>query len=190
MRNRFIAFAALGPLCIVAYAAEVHGTVTLSRGRPGAHAVVYLEGGAHSHPLKKAVVDQRDRHFTPHISVVTVGTQVQFPNSDTIFHNVFADYNAKRFDLGMYPRGQVKRETFEKPGVVALMCSVHPDMSAFIMVVDTPYYTIADASGHFTLSNVSPGTYTLRVWHESGQVESRRITVQGPVALNVQTHRA
>jgi len=169
--------------------AQIRGNVSLSHGRVGASAVVFLEGAVRSHPLSKFVVDQRDRRFTPHISVVTVGTEVQFPNHDTIFHNVFADYDAKRFDLGMYPRGTEKREIFNKPGVVALMCSIHPDMSAFIIVVDTPYYTIADKSGHFVLSNIPVGTYTLRVWHESGQIESQRITVNGDALINVQTHR-
>jgi len=170
-------------------AADVHGTVTLTRGRVASNAVVFLEGGARSHPLPKAMVDQHDHRFVPHISVVTVGTQVQFPNHDTIYHNVFADYNAKRFDLGMYPRGSSKRETFDKPGVVALMCSIHPDMSAFIMVVDTPYYTIADANGRFSLHGVPAGSYTLRVWHESGQIESEPINVSGDTIVNVQIHR-
>ena len=151
--------------------------------------MVFLEGSVRSHPLSKFLVDQHDRRFVPHISVVTVGTEVQFPNHDTIFHNVFADYNAKRFDLGMYPRGATKRETFEKPGLVALMCSIHPDMSAFIMVVDTPYYTIADSNGRFDLRGVPDGAYILRVWHESGQIESKRITLSGDTTINVQTHR-
>ncbi len=173
-----------------AKASDVLGRVQLASGRTGANAVVYLEGGPKSAPLLHSVVDQRNREFIPHISVVTVGTTVDFPNNDTVFHNVFAEYKAKRFDLGMYPRGSRKRQTFDKPGLVAMMCSVHSEMGAFIMVVDTPYYTIADREGKFTLNNVKPGNYTLKVWHESGQVESEAITVTDQnTVLEVRTAR-
>jgi len=173
----------------VAQASDVRGKVNLANGKPASHCVVYLEGGAHSRPQKGAVVDQKDRRFSPHISVVTVGTDVSFPNDDTIFHNVFADYDAKRFDLGMYARGQTKHQVFPKPGVVALMCSVHPDMSAYIMVVDTPYYAIADANGDFHISDVPNGDYQLKVWHESGQTSFKAVHVAGPESVEVVTRR-
>ncbi len=172
-----------------AICSDIHGNVSLSAGRPAAHCVVYLEGAPHAKPLPHAVIDQRDRRFIPHISVVTVGTEVSFPNNDTIFHNVFADYDAKRFDLGMYARGQTKHQTFPKPGLVALMCSVHPDMSAYIMVVDTPYYTVADAKGSFELNGVPPGDYNLRVWHESGQILSKPYHVGASDTLSLTIHR-
>ena len=131
-------------------------------------AVVYLEGAQKSVPALKAVVDQRDKTFVPHVSVVTRGTTIQFPNNDTVFHNVFAYFQAQKFDLGMYPRGASKSVKFDKTGVVALLCNVHSDMSAYIVVVDTPYYAVTDKQGHFHLPNVPPGDYTLHVWHESG----------------------
>lgn len=181
---------ALASIVSLSAASDVSGQVHLLSGRTGSNAVVYLEGDAKSTPLSRYVVDQRNREFIPHISVVTVGTIVDFPNNDTVFHNVFAEYQAKRFDLGMYPRGSVKKQKFDKPGLVAMMCSVHSEMGAFIMVVDTPYYTIADHDGNFRLNDVKPGKYTLKVWHESGQVESRSITVTDQnMVLEVRTIR-
>lgn len=173
----------------VSSVANLIGDVHLSRGIPGSSAVVFLEGAEKSKPMAKAVVDQKDRRFIPHISVVTVGTTIQFPNHDTVFHNVFAEFDAKKFDLGMYPRGSTKMQTFNKPGLVALLCSVHSEMSAYVMVVDTPYYAVADSSGHFSLSAVPLGEYTLRVWHESGEFESRKIQISGPQTLEVTTRR-
>jgi len=171
------------------FAADVHGKIVLSQGRAASHAVVYLEGGPKSRPLANAMVDQRGRTFIPHISVITIGTTVSFPNNDTIFHNVFAEYSKEdRFDIGMYARGATKRHTFSKPGVVAVMCSVHPDMSAYIVVIDTPYYTVADSNGEYAIKNVPAGSYTLKVWHESGQVESKRIEVADNRSVDVKTH--
>lgn len=160
-----------------ALADQVRGQVLLANGSRAKNAVVWLEGGPRSSPLSHAVIDQRDLTFIPHVSVVTVGTTVRFPNNDTVYHNVFAEFEAKRFDLGMYARGATKTKTFDKKGVVALMCSVHSNMSAYIMVVDTPYYAVADSHGRFSIKNVPNGSYQLRVWHESNQSVAQQITV-------------
>ena len=161
---------------LAAQAVPVTGQATLAHGTARG-AVVYLEGGTQAAPLSRAVVDQRDKTFQPHVSVVTRGTMVRFPNDDSVFHNVFAFFQAKKFDLGMYPRGASKSVTFDKPGLVILLCNVHSDMSAYIMVVDTPYYAVADAQGRFRLPDVPPGTYTLHAWHESGAVLTRPVVV-------------
>jgi plastocyanin len=155
---------------------EVSGSIQ-RRGKGAAETVVYLEGARKAVPMAKAIVDQRDKTFLPHVSVVTVGTAIQFPNNDTVFHNVYAYFDAKKFDLGMYPRGAVKSVTFDKPGVVAVLCNVHSDMSAYIMVVDTPYFAITNKSGHFQINGVPPGTYTVHVWHESGAKLSQSFQV-------------
>ena len=177
-------------LALMAGASDVRGQVKLSSGRVAKDAVVYLEGSERPRPLRHFVVDQRDRMFVPHVSVVTIGTTVDFPNNDSVFHNVFAEYQAKRFDLGMYPRGSVKHQTFNKPGLVALMCSVHSEMGAFIQVVDTPYYAIADRNGQFTIKDVPAGTYVLKVWHESGEADSQTVTVRDSNShLEVRTSR-
>ena len=102
---------------------------------------------------------------------------------------MFADYDAKRFDLGMYPKGAHKSQIFPKPGLVVLMCSIHPEMCAYILVVDTPYRAVADRNGQFSIPDVKPGRYTLKVWHESGQIDSQPIDVQGNQQLVVHLHR-
>lgn len=162
---------------ILSNAADVKGTVFLGNNRVARQAVVSLEGNLKSAPLKKAVVDQRNRAFVPHVLVVTVGTEVQFPNNDTIFHNVFSASEINRFDLGVYPRGKTISRAFSKKGVVALQCNIHSEMSAYVVVVDTPYYALTDNQGAFTLPAVPPGRYTLKVWHESGNVAEQTLVV-------------
>ncbi len=165
-------------LAVPDFAADLDGGAVLPNKRPACNAVVFLEGSKKSDPMGKAVLDQRDKAFSPHVSVVTVGTTVEFPNNDTVFHNVFAYFDAKKFDLGMYPRGASKKVTFEKSGPVTILCNVHSEMSAYIMVVDTPYRAITDKLGKFHISNIPPGTYTLKTWHESGAVSKQSIEIK------------
>lgn len=170
-------------------AAEVSGSVTLTGKRPASVAVVWLEGSRKASPLPRAVVDQRQKAFLPHVSVITAGTIVQFPNNDSVFHNVFAYYDAKKFDLGMYPRGAKKSVTFDKPGVVALLCNVHSEMSAYIVVVDTPYFAVCDREGRFTLKDVPPGQYTVHAWHEGGETATQSLKLTGSTTLNLSASR-
>jgi plastocyanin len=164
---------------------DIAGQVKLSNGRNASLAAVWLEGTTKSKPLTKAVVDQRDRTFIPHVSVVTVGTTVQFPNNDTVLHNVFADYNAKVFDLKSYPRGVSRPMHFEKKGLVVLLCNMHSEMGAFIVVVDTPYYSVADPKGAFTVKDVPPGKYVVHGWHESNQVFEQEMTIGSGTRLDI-----
>lgn len=176
---------AVGALLAVAngaQAADVSGQAFLAGKRTAREAVVYLQGEKKAAPMAKAVVDQREKTFIPHVSVVTCGTTVQFPNNDTVFHNVFAYFEATKFDLGMYPRGATKKVTFKKPGLVALLCNVHSEMSAYILVVDTPYFAVTDREGRFHLRNVPPGTYTLHAWHESGATLTQTVIVKAQEA--------
>ena len=175
----------------LAGASSLQGKTMLAGKSAGAeNVVVYLEGGAASTPLAHAMIDQRNKMFVPHVTVVTQGTKVNFPNHDTVFHNVFAFYQAKKFDLGMYPQGASKSVTFDKTGEVVLLCSVHSDMSAFIMVVDTPYYAVSGKNGVFHIADVPPGHYTLHAWHESGAVTTQPVDVtNSPVPLAVTLKR-
>lgn len=150
------------------YQAPISGVVTLASGKPVADAVVWLEDGTKSKPLKNVVIDQRDRKFIPRVTVVTVGTVVQLPNHDTVTHNVFTKFHTENFDVGMYPRGASKPVRFDKVGVSVLLCSIHPEMGAFVMCVDTPYFAKTDRKGRFTIPNVPRGRYTVRGWHEVG----------------------
>ena len=184
----FLLIIAAATVSACAQAAELSGHVTLPRKGPAREAVVFIEGSVKARPLPQAVVDQRDKMFLPHVTVVTQGTTVNFPNNDTVLHNVFAYYNAKKFDLGVYPRGASKRVTFDKKGVVALLCNVHSDMSAYIYVVDTPYYAVSDSQGNFQIRNVPSGAYTLHAWHESGSETTQPVTVavgNSPITLDL-----
>lgn len=173
----------------VSTAADLTGTVTLPDGRPAGGAVVYLKGSGASPAPLKAVVDQRDKTFIPHVSVVPVGSTINFPNNDTVFHNVFAYFQAKKFDLGMYPRGKTKTVKFDKPGLVAVLCNVHSDMSAYIMVVDTNWYAVADRDGRFKVAGVADGEYTLHAWHESGVTAEPRVSCRGGEPVKVGLRR-
>jgi plastocyanin len=180
------AFAASAADC---RAAEVSGSVTLGGKRAASMAVVWLTGARKAGPMARAIVDQRQKAFLPHVSVITAGTTVQFPNNDSVFHNVFAYFDAKKFDLGMYPRGASKSVTFDKPGVVALLCNVHSEMSAYIVVVDTPYYAVCDREGRFMLKDVPPGQYTVHAWHEGGETAAQSLKLTGSTTLSLSVNR-
>ncbi len=144
-------------------------------------AVVYLEkapGGAFELPEGgRASMDQRDQTFVPHVLAITVGTTVEFPNSDLTFHNVFSLSKTKSFDLGRYSRGKSKSVRFDRPGVVQVFCDIHSHMSAYILVFAHRYFAVTDRAGAFAISGVPPGTYTLAVWHEGDVRDTRSVTV-------------
>jgi hypothetical protein len=122
--------------------------------------------------------------FTPHLLVVPVGSSVAFPNADPFFHNVFSLFDGKRFDLGLYEAGSTRSVVFSRVGVSYIFCNIHSEMSAVVIALDTPFYSIADASGAFDIGDVPAGDYSLRVWIE-GQTQSsldqltRRVHVAG-----------
>ena len=144
--------------------------------------VVYLETvprGAFEAPTPgRASLDQRNESFVPHVLAVTVGTTVEFPNSDRVFHNVFSLSKAKRFDLGRYPRGASRAVRFDRPGMVRVFCEIHSHMSAFVLVFAHRFFDIPDEKGRYRIDGVPPGTYTLAVWNE-GEVRATR-TVRVP----------
>jgi plastocyanin len=109
---------------------------------------------------------QKDKSFKPHVLVIPAGTVVGFPNLDPVFHNVFSLFEGKRFDLGLYEAGSTRSVRFDRPGVSYIFCNIHPQMSAVVIVMATPYYGISDRSGQISIANVPPGRYILHVWHE------------------------
>ncbi len=109
---------------------------------------------------------QKDKRFSPHLLVVAAGTAIEFPNQDPFFHDVFSIYHGKPFDLGLYESGQVRRVRFTRPGISYIFCNIHPDMSAMIVTVATPYFAVSGRDGSFRLLHVPPGQYKLEVWAE------------------------
>ncbi|HXY40568.1 MAG TPA: carboxypeptidase regulatory-like domain-containing protein [Vicinamibacteria bacterium] len=139
--------------------------------------VVYLESApqpAFAEPQpRRATLDQRNESFVPYVLAITVGSTVDFPNSDRTYHNVFSLSKARSFDLGRYPRGQSRSVRFDQPGVVRVFCEIHSHMSAWILVFAHPYFAATDAEGRYRIDGVPPGSYTLAAWND-GAVRARR----------------
>jgi plastocyanin len=128
---------------------------------PGAGAALAIPSG-HS----MAQITQTHKSFEPHLLVIQVGTPVQFPNKDPFLHNVFSLFDGKRFDLGFYEAGSSKTVHFDRPGVSFLFCNIHPEMSAAVVAVDTPYFGSSDRTGRVSIPNVPEGRYQLNAWYE------------------------
>jgi plastocyanin len=109
---------------------------------------------------------QRNKTFEPHVIAVEVGTEVEFPNEDPFFHNIFSLFDGKRFDLGLYESGTTRTVRFDRPGVSFLFCNIHPEMSAVVVVVETHYFAVSDRSGHLLIHDVPDGRYEMHVWYE------------------------
>ena len=138
-----------------------------------------------------AVLTQKNKMFEPHLLVVTRGSSVDSPNRDPWFHNVFSLFNGKRFDLGLYEAGTSRTVHFDREGVSFIFCNIHPEMSAVIVVLGSPYFATSDKAGSFTIPEVPPGSYMLHVWSENAlparlQALSREVQVSD-AAHNVGT---
>jgi hypothetical protein len=162
-------------------AANITGRVAVARAVNDGEAVIYIDkipGRTFSPPAEPRTLDQINLKFSPHVMVVLVGTTVLFPNSDVVRHNVFSPGPPLQFSLGTYPIHTTRTQLFSKPGVVTLLCNIHAEMSAFVIVTETPYFAISDAQGNYTIPDVPPGRYVLKAWHERGRATSQQITVE------------
>lgn len=146
-----------------AYAGTVEGTVSHPRGK--AYVVVSIEvpGAPVVIPAKPPVVNQREISFDPHVLAITVGTTVEFHNSDPINHNVFSP-DVEGYNLGTWGRGVTRTRVFPQVGVYTQLCTLHPEMESFIVVLDTPYFAVSDASGRFVVPGVPDGRWVARAW--------------------------
>jgi plastocyanin len=167
---------------------DVVGTVHAG-GRPKADAVVWLEPAdgqaTPPAPKKKVVLDQRTSTFFPHVLAVQVGTTVDLPNNDRVFHNVFSFHDGKKFDLGLYPVGTVKRVTFDHRGLSRIFCNIHPNMAAYVMAVESPYFGVSDSQGRFTIASVPPGAYTYHAWRAGAPAVTGTATLEAGKALDI-----
>jgi plastocyanin len=146
----------------------VNGVVSLPPGTGSVKdVVVYLEGTIAAPKPGKAVMEQKDMVFLPHVLPVVAGSSVEFRNSDAILHNVFSNSATNRFDLGMFGQGESRLATFSAAGVVEVRCNVHPTMQAFVVVLDNNYFAQPDERGHYQITGIPPGRYRLRGWHPS-----------------------
>lgn len=170
---------------------RVRVTVTVldpKSGRvPGANAIVWIPGspapgGPSPAPQKVA---SKDKRFSPRVTAVTAGSTVEFPNLDRIHHNVFSVSPAATFDLGLYKNGASRPMTFDNLGLVKIYCNIHPQMAAFVLVVDGKNHALAGADGVALLLGVPPGRRTVKVWDERGGEWATTVDVSPGATANV-----
>ncbi|MDR6982028.1 plastocyanin [Rheinheimera pacifica] len=172
----------------VALAAKLEVQVQNSSGQPMAGAVVFLESAAASAAVKPAAtaqIIQRDTTFIPEVLVIPRGSAVTFPNKDTVRHHVYSFSAIKPFELKLYVGTPTEPVVFEQSGVAALGCNIHDQMIAWVVVLDTPYYSHSNDDGLAVLSSIPPGDYTLRVWHKT--LLSEADVPNLPLSLNSKT---
>jgi plastocyanin len=186
-RNVIGVFAVSILLSSAAIAGSIHGKVSGVSGE----SVVYVEavaGKTFPAPTQSVLIDQKGLMFMPHLTAVQQGTTVDFLNSDSVAHNVFwtsVGGNKKLgHNLGTWPKGQKKSFKFDDPGAVPLLCNVHPEMSAYIVVSPTPYFAVTDKSGDYKIENVPDGSYTVTAWHEGAKNKSNPVKVAGDTAAD------
>jgi len=190
LRSTLASLALLGlamvPDTLVALApGSVSGHVTIKRGRRDkkdrSNVVILVRGVSDSWPdplPQPAVIDQTDKTFHPRLTVVPVGSTVDFPNNDRVFHNVFSLSRSSTFDLGLYKRGTSKSVTFDRSGVIDVYCNIHPEMAAKVVVVDTKHYVVTGPDGAFELDGIPPGTYPIVAWQADGELYEGQVEVK------------
>ena len=167
----------------------ITGTVKCKRVRYPENVVVYIENiGDNKFPAPEehGVVDQFNLTFVPHVIAIQLGTTIDFPNSDSVRHNVLSPPDCPiQFNLGTYDVGVVKHVTFDKPGEIPLLCNVHAEMSAFVIVLENPYFSLTGKDGTFKIENVPAGTYKLSAWHERLKTITKDVTIEAGKTANV-----
>lgn len=169
-------------------AATVAGVVSV-RGRASSGAVVYLEARVAPTPMKSAphmVMDQKDLAFVPGTLPVVRGTIVDFHNSDDVEHNVFSPSEvAKKFDLGTYRHGESRSVVFDQEGEVLVLCNIHMEMAARILVLRDPFFGRTASDGRYRIEGVPPGTYTLRLWRDGWVPHTQTVEVSDAESLTL-----
>ena len=176
-----------------ASAGTIQGTVHAAGVRSPEDVVIFVDpipGVVFPPPEERQGIRQKDLTFIPHVLPVLVGTTVDFYNNEeavggrAIRHNVFSPSPTRTFNLGTYGQNKYKSVTFDKPGIVTVLCNVHPEMSAYIVVVETPYFAVTDRAGSYRIEDVPPGRYVLKTWHPRLLPESRSVTVSAESVVN------
>jgi plastocyanin len=166
---------------------NVEGQIIVRNARDNSDAVVYIDkipGKHFAPPSNHVVLDQLNLKFVPHVLPVLAGTTVAFPNSDEVRHNVFSP-GPPRFDLGTYPQKKTTYHLFDKPGIWTMLCNVHAEMSAYVVVTETPYFAKTDKDGKFVLKDVPTGQYMLRIWHEKAKPATVSIEVGDRLTVSI-----
>ena len=182
-----LAFCVSLAVSVAAWAGTLSGKVSAGKGA----SVVYvgaIAGKTFPPPAKPFTLDQKGLVFHPHILVVPVGSTVGFLNNDKVAHNVFwpsVGGNKKlNHNLGTWPTGETRSFKFENVGAVPLLCNVHPEMSAYVVVVPTPYYVLTDDSGSYSLADLPDGQYSVSAWHEGLRVQTKPVSLASTATLD------
>ncbi|MDR4505959.1 MAG: carboxypeptidase regulatory-like domain-containing protein [Candidatus Scalindua sp.] len=167
----------------------ITGIVACKRVKHPDNVVVYIEkigDKTYDAPVEHGVLDQLNLTFVPHVVAVQKGTTIDFPNSDSVRHNVFTPPDCcRQFNLGTYDVGVVKSVTFEETCDVPILCNVHAEMLGYVVVLDNPYFSVTEKDGVFKIENIPPGTYKLAAWHEKLQTVVKDVTVEAGKTVNV-----
>ena len=181
-RNVVVLIVVIAGLTLAASAGTISGQVSGISG-PSVVYVDAISGKTFPAPAEHPVIDQKGLVYQPHVMAVLVGTTVDFLNSDSVAHNVFwtsIGGNKKLgHNLGTWPKGEKKSFKFDAPGAVPILCNVHPEMSAYLVVVPTPYFATSDQAGNYKIENVPDGSYTVIAWHEGAKNQSKPVSVAG-----------
>jgi plastocyanin len=182
MKNNVLILAIVTGFALAASAGTISGQVSGVAG-PSVVYVDTISGKTFPASTQHPVIDQKGLVFQPHVTAVQVGTTVDFLNSDSVAHNVFwtsIGGNKKLgHNLGTWPKGERKSFKFDTPGAVPILCNVHPEMSAYLVVVPTPYFATSDQAGNYKIENVPDGSYTVTAWHEGAKNQSKPVAVSG-----------
>lgn len=138
--------------------------------------VVWVTDASAIHPTTEEMRNT-GKAFVPQLLVVPVGSTVRFPNDDPFFHSIFSASDADPFDIGFYPSGPGKEETFEHPGVLDVRCHIHALMHANIVVVDGPF---AQTDSTFALTHVDPGERVVHAWSLSRGYRTATVRIREP----------
>jgi plastocyanin len=194
MRIFYAIFLLLFVFSAISFAHEVSGTVQVTlkgdkKKEDLSSVVIYLDEmgsttvSASSELKKEYSMPTKNKQLSPRSMAIPVGAKIAFPNFDPIFHNLFSVSAPNEFDLGLYKGGASKTHSFSKPGIVRVFCNVHPQMSATIVVANSPYFTSANKTGNFSLGNVPNGTYMLKAYTEEGQAEQKIQVGETPIKV-------
>ncbi|NUO08486.1 MAG: hypothetical protein HUU08_07385 [Candidatus Brocadia sp.] len=159
----------------------ISGTVKAKKAKYLKDSIVYIENVPNGFEPQKerAVIDQKNMTFIPHVLPLLKGTTVDFLNSDLVQHNVYSpDAVADNFNLGTWLKGETRPFTFNKLGVASIRCNVHVDMLAYVLVLQNPYFARVDNEGKFSITNVPEGKYTIKLWSERFKTQDRQVEVR------------
>lgn len=167
----------------------IQGTVKAKKAKYLRDTLVYIENVTNTFdpPKEHAVMDQKNMTFIPHVLPLIKGTTVDFLNSDMVQHNVYSpDAVADNVNLGTWLKGEVRSFTFNKLGIASMLCNVHVDMLAYVLVLQNPYFARVNNDGSFSITNLPEGKYTVKLWNERYKAEDRQVEVKANVSVTVE----